>query len=73
MAIGGLARTLPEPPAEVREGTPTPRATWDEAATGLAGAITGLWPAPVGPPRRDRGPLNPGAVRRGRVRGIAGV
>ncbi|MFE9751201.1 TetR/AcrR family transcriptional regulator [Saccharothrix saharensis] len=30
----------------VAEGTATPRATWDEAATGLIDAITGLWTAP---------------------------
>ncbi|MEV6118740.1 TetR family transcriptional regulator [Streptomyces sp. NPDC052109] len=29
------------------EGTRTPRATWAEAATGLADAILGLWLAPV--------------------------
>ncbi|MGW2103538.1 hypothetical protein ACWCPX_38890 [Streptomyces olivaceoviridis] len=34
------------------EGTPTPRATWDEVATGLADAIVGLWLAPVGTARR---------------------
>ncbi|AKJ15132.1 TetR family transcriptional regulator [Streptomyces incarnatus] len=33
------------------EGTPTPRATWAEAAPGLADAILGLWLAPVGPSR----------------------
>ncbi|MFJ6671410.1 TetR/AcrR family transcriptional regulator [Actinosynnema sp. NPDC091369] len=30
----------------VAEGAVTPRATWDEAATGLVDAITGLWTAP---------------------------
>ncbi|MCG0068593.1 hypothetical protein L0F81_35915 [Streptomyces tricolor] len=55
MAIGGLARTLPEPPAEVREGTPTPRATWDEAATGLAGAITGRGRPPSARPAGTAG------------------
>lgn len=33
------------------EGTPTPHATWGEVATGLADAISGLWPAPVTRPR----------------------
>ncbi|MDU0293645.1 TetR family transcriptional regulator, partial [Saccharothrix longispora] len=28
------------------EGSDTPRRTWDEAATGLVDAITGLWTAP---------------------------
>ncbi|MFF7372967.1 MULTISPECIES: hypothetical protein [Streptomyces] len=55
MAVESLDRTLPEPPAEVREGILRPRATWGEAATGLAGAITGLWTVPVGPPRRTAG------------------
>ncbi|MEV6647362.1 TetR family transcriptional regulator [Amycolatopsis sp. NPDC051371] len=32
------------------EGTPTPRATWDDAGTGLIDAITGLLLAPVTPP-----------------------
>ncbi|MHC3474566.1 TetR/AcrR family transcriptional regulator [Streptomyces sp. 7R007] len=31
------------------EGRPTPRASWDDAATGLVDAIVGLWVAPVGP------------------------
>jgi AcrR family transcriptional regulator len=29
------------------EGTPTPRSTWDSAATGLINAIVGMWLAPV--------------------------
>ncbi|MFF4906574.1 TetR/AcrR family transcriptional regulator [Streptomyces sp. NPDC001260] len=29
------------------ENRPTPRATWDDAATGLADALVGLWLAPV--------------------------
>jgi len=29
------------------ENTPTPRATWHDAATGLVDAIVGLWQAPV--------------------------
>ncbi len=31
------------------EGTPTPRATWDDAGTGLIDAVTGLLLAPVTP------------------------
>ncbi|EGX56838.1 TetR family transcriptional regulator [Streptomyces zinciresistens K42] len=31
------------------EHTPTPRPTWDEAATGLADAVVGMWLAPVTP------------------------
>ncbi|WP_329048387.1 TetR/AcrR family transcriptional regulator [Amycolatopsis sp. NBC_01488] len=33
------------------EGTPTPRATWDDAGTGLIDAVTGLLLAPVTPVR----------------------
>ncbi|MFJ8537016.1 TetR/AcrR family transcriptional regulator [Streptomyces sp. NPDC093591] len=33
------------------ENTPTPRATWDDAATGLADAVVGMWLAPVTPGR----------------------
>jgi AcrR family transcriptional regulator len=29
------------------EGTPTPRSTWDSAATGLINAIVGMWLAPA--------------------------
>ncbi|MFI6739067.1 TetR/AcrR family transcriptional regulator [Nonomuraea sp. NPDC050451] len=32
------------------EGTPTPRARWHDAATGLIDATVGLWTAPVTPP-----------------------
>jgi AcrR family transcriptional regulator len=31
------------------EGTPTPRSSWSDAATGLVDAISGLWPAAVRP------------------------
>ncbi|AEA24678.1 TetR/AcrR family transcriptional regulator [Pseudonocardia benzenivorans] len=34
------------------EGRPTPRATWDDAATGLVDAVTGIWLAPDTPARR---------------------
>ncbi|MFF7167468.1 TetR/AcrR family transcriptional regulator [Streptomyces sp. NPDC008086] len=33
------------------EHTPTPRSTWDDAATGLADAVVGMWLAPVTPGR----------------------
>ncbi|MFJ5213026.1 TetR/AcrR family transcriptional regulator [Streptomyces nigra] len=32
------------------EHAPTPRATWDDAATGLADAVVGMWRAPVTAP-----------------------
>jgi AcrR family transcriptional regulator len=49
---GELARHLiVHMPAEreraLAQNVPTPRATWDEAATGLVDAIVGLWRAPV--------------------------
>lgn len=49
---GLMARTLilhtcAERERALAEGTPTPRATWSEAASGLADAIVGLWLAPV--------------------------
>ena len=34
------------------EGTATPRASWDDAATGLVDALVGVWLAPVTPGRR---------------------
>lgn len=33
----------------VAEGTPTPRTSWEHAASGLVDALTGLWTAPVTP------------------------
>lgn len=49
---GEMARHLiVQMPAEreraLAENRPTPRATWDDAATGLADALVGLWLAPV--------------------------
>ncbi|MGA6164484.1 TetR/AcrR family transcriptional regulator [Amycolatopsis magusensis] len=49
---GDMLRTLmvhvvAERERALAEGTATPRATWDEAATGLIDAITGLWTAPI--------------------------
>ncbi|MGH3378987.1 MAG: TetR/AcrR family transcriptional regulator [Actinoallomurus sp.] len=38
------------------EGTPTPRNSWHDAATGLIDAITGLWLAPVTASRDEPGP-----------------
>ncbi|MFJ7213385.1 TetR/AcrR family transcriptional regulator [Amycolatopsis sp. NPDC098790] len=51
---GDMARQLmihmvAERERALAEGTPTPRATWDDAGTGLIDAITGLLLAPVTP------------------------
>ena len=51
---GDMARQLmihmtAERERALAEGTPTPRATWDDAGTGLIDAITGLFLAPVTP------------------------
>ncbi|MEU6147971.1 TetR family transcriptional regulator [Streptomyces sp. NPDC047081] len=53
---GEMARHLiVHMPAEreraLAEGRPTPRSNWNDAATGLADAIIGLWLAPVTPRR----------------------
>ncbi|MEW2290379.1 TetR family transcriptional regulator [Streptomyces sp. NPDC047841] len=50
-----ILHTCAERERALAEGTPTPRATWDEVATGLADAIVGLWLAPVGAARRAAG------------------
>ncbi|WP_318205220.1 TetR/AcrR family transcriptional regulator [Streptomyces sp. SCL15-4] len=42
-----ILHTCAERERALAEGTPTPHATWSEAATGLADAIVGLWLAPV--------------------------
>ncbi|AEY87360.1 putative TetR-family transcriptional regulator [Streptomyces hygroscopicus subsp. jinggangensis 5008] len=47
-----ILHTCAERERALAEGTPTPRTTWDEVATGLADAIVGLWLAPVGTARR---------------------
>ncbi len=47
-----ILHTCAERERALAEGTPTPRATWGEVATGLADAIVGLWVAPVGTARR---------------------
>ncbi|MGW4527290.1 TetR/AcrR family transcriptional regulator [Amycolatopsis sp. NPDC004378] len=53
---GDMARQLmihltAERERALAEGTPTPRASWDDAGTGLIDAITGLLLAPVTPVR----------------------
>jgi AcrR family transcriptional regulator len=51
---GAMARQLmvhmiAERERALAEGTPTPRSSWHDAATGLIAAIVGLWLAPVTP------------------------
>ncbi|SDP83349.1 transcriptional regulator, TetR family [Actinopolyspora xinjiangensis] len=47
MARQLIVHTYAERERALAEGTPTPRGSWQEAATGLIDAITGLWLAPV--------------------------
>ncbi|WP_225829152.1 TetR/AcrR family transcriptional regulator [Streptomyces naphthomycinicus] len=42
-----ILHTCAERERALAEGSPTPRASWSEAATGLADAVVGLWLAPV--------------------------
>ena len=42
-----IVHMLAERERAVAEGTPTPRATWDDAATGLIDALTAVWTAPT--------------------------
>ncbi|PRY44973.1 TetR/AcrR family transcriptional regulator [Umezawaea tangerina] len=47
MARNLMSHTCAERERALAEGTPTPRASWDDTATGLIDAIVGLWLAPV--------------------------
>jgi AcrR family transcriptional regulator len=47
MARQLMVHTVAERERALADGTPTPRSTWQDAATGLIDAITGLWLAPV--------------------------
>lgn len=42
-----MVHLLAEHERGLAEGTPVPRPTWDEMATGLIDALVGLWSAPV--------------------------
>jgi AcrR family transcriptional regulator len=44
-----IVHTCAEHERALAEGAPTPRSSWDDTATGLIDAITGLWLAPVTP------------------------
>ena len=47
MARTLVTHTCAERERALAEGTPTSRASWEDTATGLVDAITGLWLAPV--------------------------
>lgn len=47
MARQLILHTAAERERALAEGRPTPRATWEETATGLVDALVGLWTAPV--------------------------
>ena len=47
MARQLMVHTLAERERAVAEGTPTPRATWEDAATGMVDALAGMWAAEV--------------------------
>ncbi|GGU27866.1 TetR/AcrR family transcriptional regulator [Lentzea flava] len=42
-----LVHMIAERERALAEGTPTPRASWHDAATGLVDALVGLWLAPI--------------------------
>ncbi|WP_130294381.1 TetR/AcrR family transcriptional regulator [Pseudonocardia sediminis] len=45
-----MVQMLAERERALAEGSPTPRATWSDAATGLVDALVGLWLAPTTAP-----------------------
>jgi hypothetical protein len=46
-----MVHVIAERERALAEGTPTPRATWHDAASGLIDAVVGVWLAPVTPLR----------------------
>jgi len=57
MARQLLVHMVAERERALAEGTPTPRSTWHDAATGLIDALAGMWLAPVTPgPDEGNGP-----------------
>ncbi|MEN3267614.1 MAG: hypothetical protein V7646_4508, partial [Pseudonocardia sp.] len=44
-----MVHVIAERERALAEGTPTPRATWHDAASGLIDAVVGVWLAPVTP------------------------
>jgi AcrR family transcriptional regulator len=53
MARQLMVHMIAERERALAEGTPTPRASWHEAGTGLIDAIVGLWLAPVTQTREE--------------------
>ncbi len=53
MARQLLVHMIAERELALAEGTPTPRASWHDAATGLVDALVGLWLAPVTDSQKD--------------------
>jgi hypothetical protein len=47
MARQLLVHMVAERERALADGTPTPRASWHDAATGMVDALVGLWLAPV--------------------------
>ena len=47
MARELILHTCAERERALAEGAPTPRATWQDAGSGLVDALVGLWLAPV--------------------------
>jgi AcrR family transcriptional regulator len=56
MARQLLVHMVAERERALADGTPTPRSTWDEAATGIVDALVGLWLAPVTAQQREGEP-----------------
>lgn len=54
MARQLMVHMLAERERALAEGTPTPRASWQDAATGLIDAIVGIWLAPVTLPEKEQ-------------------
>ena len=54
MARQLLVHMIAERERALAEGTPTPRASWHDAATGLIDALVGLWLAPVTHHEREK-------------------
>jgi AcrR family transcriptional regulator len=49
MARQLIVHMIAERERALAEGTPTPRSSWDDAASGLIDALVGLWLAPITP------------------------